>query len=251
VSALAEFTPGGYRYIPGPFQYSGGVAAAPGFRIERVRFARDLPLADGFARVEAHLRALGRRPNAFCACELHSPAPFSEAGFVAFNRLYVGTLERWGLVRGDDNPVARSNTCPLVDPPREPSLHAFCYTLPDRGPGSSFVVAGSGEAPEGPGDYRARMIAPHDVSASGLRRKTEWVVGEMERRLGLLGSSWSAVTATQVYTVHDFHPFVADAIVARGAARHGLTWHLNRPPVAELEFEMDCRGVALERVLPV
>jgi hypothetical protein len=29
----------------------------------------------------------------------------------------------------------------------------------------------------------------------------------------------------------------------------GLTWHFNRPPVQELEFEMDCRGVAVERVI--
>src|SRR6185437_7691391 len=29
---------GGFRYIPGVFQYSGGVAALAGFRIERVEF---------------------------------------------------------------------------------------------------------------------------------------------------------------------------------------------------------------------
>ena len=28
--ATAPFPAGGYRYIPGPFQYSGGVAAEPG-----------------------------------------------------------------------------------------------------------------------------------------------------------------------------------------------------------------------------
>jgi hypothetical protein len=121
--------------------------------------------------------------------------------------------------------------------------------MPDPGAEAGFVVAGSGEAPEGAGGYRDNMIAPGDVSPAGLRRKAEWVVGEMERRLGLLGVGWDAVTATQVYTVHDLHPFLADAIVARGAARHGLTWHLNRPPVEGLEFEMDCRGVALERLL--
>jgi hypothetical protein len=37
--------------------------------------------------------------------------------------------------------------------------------------------------------------------------------------------------------------------VRRGAARAGLTWHFNRPPVQELDFEMDCRGVAIERVV--
>ena len=68
----------------------------------------------------------------------------------------------------------------------------------------------------------------------------------MERRLGLLGRSWSDATATQVYTVHNLYPFFADEIVRRGAARAGLTWHLCRPPVRGLEYEMDCRGVAAE-----
>jgi hypothetical protein len=42
---------------------------------------------------------------------------------------------------------------------------------------------------------------------------------------------------------------MADEIVARGAAAKGLTWHYARPPVEALEFEMDVRGVAVERVL--
>jgi len=47
--------------------------------------------------------------------------------------------------------------------------------------------------------------------------------------------------------VHDIHPFLVDEIVRREAARSGLTWHFNRPPVVELEYEMDCRGV-VERI---
>ena len=57
------------------------------------------------------------------------------------------------------------------------------------------------------------------------------------------------MSATQVYTVHDFHPFLAGEIVRRGAARAGLTWHYDRPPVQEIEFEMDCRGIDTERVV--
>ena len=52
----------------------------------------------------------------------------------------------------------------------------------------------------------------------------------------------------QVYTIHDLHPFMADEIVARGAASRGVTWHYARPPVVDLEYEMDCRGVQIERV---
>jgi hypothetical protein len=82
-----------------------------------------------------------------------------------------------------------------------------------------------------------------------MREKAVFVLAEMERRLKLLGFSWAHITATQVYTVHDLHPFLADEIVRRGAARAGLTWHYARPPVQELEFEVDCRSVGRERVM--
>ena len=48
MSDIVAFEPGGYRYARGPFQYSAGVAADPGFSIERVRFRRVATLADGF-----------------------------------------------------------------------------------------------------------------------------------------------------------------------------------------------------------
>jgi hypothetical protein len=82
-----------------------------------------------------------------------------------------------------------------------------------------------------------------------MRDKAAYVLGEMERRMALLGLSWTDATAAQVYTVHDIHPFLGDEIVRRGAARGGLTWHFCRPPVRGLEYEMDCRGVADERVV--
>ena len=241
---------GGYRFIPAVSQYSGGVAAEPGVRIERVRFSRTVPLAAGFAFIEQHLKTLGRPTSAFCACELRSPAPFTEDGFRAFNAIYIRTLERWGLMDGQINPVARSNVCPEIAPPAEPGFYAFSYTVPDAQAVPSFIVAGSGEAPEGRGDYRDNVIARGDLSASGLRTKARWVLGEMERRMQMLGFEWGATTATHVYTVHDIHPFLADELVRRGAMSAGLTWHFNRPPVQELEYEMDCRGIAVERVVP-
>jgi hypothetical protein len=242
---------GGYRFIPAVSQYSGGVAAQPGLRIERVRFARVMPLAAGFAAIEAHLASIGRPNAAFCACELRSPAPFTEDGFRAFNAIYITTLQRWGLMDGTVNPVARSNVCPEIAPPAEPGFFAFSYTVPDTSAAPSFIVAGSAESEEGKGDYRDNVVARGDTSPQGLRTKARWVLGEMERRMAALGFDWSSATATQVYTVHDFHPFLSDELVRRGAMPGGLTWHFNRPPVQELEFEMDCRGVSCERVLKV
>ena len=76
----ADFSPGGYRFIPGVFQYSGGVVASPGYRIMRIRFMTPVALAQGFRRIEVILSEFGRPTTAFCACELRSPAPFSERG---------------------------------------------------------------------------------------------------------------------------------------------------------------------------
>jgi len=249
MASTTSFAPGGYCYIPGVFQYSGGVAALPGFQIERVRFAAPVKLADGFTRIADHIKAAGRPLTAFCACELRSPAPFTEAGFIAFNRIYVGTLAEWGLFKDEVNPVARSNVCPELDPPADPSFHAFAYTMPSDAAAPSFVIAGSGEAPEGKGSYGDFIVARGDTSPAGLRRKAVAVLGEMERRLAAVGAAWRHTTAVQTYTVYDIHPFLGDELVRRGAARHGLTWHFCRPPVVELDYEMDCRGVALERVL--
>lgn len=244
-----DWTQGGYRYIPGVFQYSGGVAALPGHAIERVRFPEPLPLKQGFERIATFLTDAGRPLTAFCACELRSPAPFSEQGFAEFNQAYVGVLGEWGLFDGQANPVARSNVCPEIGPPSEPSFHAFSFTREIPGAAPSFVVAGSGEAPEGKGNYADHIVARGDLSVAGLREKARFVLGEMERRMSSLGASWRQTTAVQLYTVHDIHGLMADEIVRRGAALHGLTWHFNRPPVVDLEYEMDCRGLSTEKVL--
>lgn len=249
MTEVIEFAAGGYRYVKGVFMYSAGVAALPGLRLERVRFARTAPLAEGFRRIAAILEAAGRPKTAFAACELRSPAPFTEGGFQAFNEVYVETLREWGIVGPDGlNPVARSNVCPEVEPPSEPGFHAFAYTVEDAGAPPSFVVAGSGEAPEGRGNYRDHIVARGDTSASGLRHKARFVLGEMERRMGALGFGWPDATATQVYCVHDIHPLLVDEIARRGAMAGGLVWQLCRPPVVDLEYEMDCRGVPVERV---
>lgn len=241
----------GFKFVRGVFQYSAGVAALPGWRLERARFAEPVPLAEGFMRVRRHLAGLGLPATAFAACELRSPEPFSESGFEAFNRAYYGMLENWGVISGGLNPVARSNVCPERDKPAGPSFHAFSYAVPQAGAEPSFVIAGSGESAEGQGSYRANTVALGDVSPAGMRLKARAVLGEMERRMGALGFGWADTTGVQVYTVHDITPFFAEEIVARGAARHGANWHFCRPPVVDLEFEVDCRGVQTECVLPV
>ena len=86
MTATRTVPEGEFRFVPGVYRYSAGVAAVPGFALERVRFAEPVPLARGFARVAELLEAAGRPKAAFATCELRSPAPFTEAGFAAFSR---------------------------------------------------------------------------------------------------------------------------------------------------------------------
>jgi hypothetical protein len=245
-----SFPAGGYRYIPGVFQYSGGVAAEPGFEIVRVRFHRWMPLAAGFEAVRVHLERLGRSPTALCACELRSPAPFTDDGFTAFNREYIKPLEQWGLYRDGANPVARSNVCPEFQPPAEPCFYAFSFTMPAQGRNpAGFVIAGSGEAREGAGRYADRMVRPGDHSPDALREKAQFVLSAMESRMAALGVGWPDVTGAHVYSVFDIHPLLRDKFLGPNAMRFGLNWHFARPPVVGLDYEMDVRGISQESVL--
>src|SRR6202165_467801 len=244
-----DFSAGNYTFIPAVFQYSSGAAASSGFEIERVRFDSVLPLAKGFAHAAEYIRASGRSLTSFCACELRSPAAFTEDGFRRFNEHYVKTLAEWGLFDGTVNPVARSNVCPEIDPRAEPSFFSFTFTRPSQSMTPSFVIAGGAELRGGSGSYPERIVRYRDLSPEGLKEKVRFTVSEMETRLGAFGFRWKDTTAVQAYTVHDFHPFMTNELVPRGATRSGLTWHFARPPVIDLEYEMDCRRVLPETVI--
>jgi hypothetical protein len=247
MTELLSFKPGNYQFIPGVFQYSAGARADDGFEIVRARFRKLLPLSEAFPAIAAHLSSRNRPVAAFCACELRSPAPFSENGFVAFNKEYVGWLERYELMKDGVNPVARTNVCPQLTPPDKVGMYAFSYTvLKTSAATGGFVVAGSGEAPEGKSNYRDHAIRLGDRSAEGMTEKARFVLGEMERRMKALGANWSETTGTHLYTVYDIHPLLEREIVARGASRNGLSWHYARPPVEDLDYEMDVRGVSTE-----
>ena len=246
---VANFAPGNYRYVRGPFQYSAGVAADPGFEICHVRLRQPVPVAAGFELIQRHIVDAGRPLTSFCACELRSPSAFDDQGFIDFNRVYVQTLEQWGIFANDENPVARSNVCPELEKPSEPSFYAFSFTRPSDSNSASFVIAGSGEANEGPGTYSERTVRHGDTTADGMREKVQHVLGAMETRMAALGLGWRDVTTSQVYTVYDLYPFLANEIVRRGAAAHGLTWFYARPPVVGLDYEMDVRGIQHELML--
>src|ERR1700749_4845746 len=183
-----DFKPGNYRFIPAVFQYSSGAAADPGFEVERVRFDKLLPLAQGFERIAAYIKAAGRPLTSFCACELRSAAAFTEDGFRAFNQHYVKTLAEWGLYDGTTNPVARSNVCPEIDPPSEPAFYAFSFTRPLEGVTPTCVIAGGAEARGGSAPYTERIVRYRDFSPEGLKEKVCFTVqDQMEKRLAEFG----------------------------------------------------------------
>jgi hypothetical protein len=244
MGALHRLGEGSFAFLEGVFPYSQGAVALEGYAIERACFARPVPVAEGFRRIAAHLEGRGRPKAALCACELRSPKPFSFAGFAEFNRGYVAVLEQWGLYRDGRNAVARSNVAPEVDPPADPSFHAFSYTVPAARAGRDFVVAGSGEWPEG-GRFPEDIAARGDVTEAGLRKKAEWVLDKMEERMrGLGGFGFGDASAVQVYTVRRFP---VELVAQRVGST--LVWHYCRPPIEGLEFEMDLRRVSLERRL--
>jgi len=233
---------GGYQFLRGIGPYSAGVVAAEGFEIEHYRLTRAVPLHEGLHFIESHLRSLGRPRAALCAMALRSPAPFTFPGFDEFNAHYIEILRALGLLLdGDTNPVARTNVAPELGPPDAPSLYSFACTVPARRSTPTFIVAGAGELPEG-------SLDPRDVVPGPLADKARFVLGLMEARLHGLGADWRHVTATNIYTVHD--PVLPEVLARIGpAAQHGVTWHYTRPPIVTIEYEMDLRGVAHDRML--
>ncbi len=250
MSQLQPFSDGGYSFVPGGPAHAQSVRAADGYAIERARFTRPLPLQKGFAAIEAHLKRSSRPLTALCAAELRCPKQFTMNGFEAFNMEYGSVLERWGLLRAGLNPVSRSNVAPLIDPPSEPSFYAFCYTVPSTDGKTSFVASGSAEWPEGT-RFPDDIVARGDVSAAGIAAKARCVLDAMDRRMSRAGVGWKDVTGTQVYTVENFLAVLAEQILPLTGNSGGVTWHYTRPPIEELDFEIDVRGVATERVIAV
>jgi hypothetical protein len=251
VAMLRDHPTGGYRYMPGISAFSCGTVAMGGHEVVHVTLAAPVPWRDGFARIDRHLTEQGRPRTALCGIELRSPQPFTFDGFGQFNDGYRALLAEWRILVGDDNPIPRTNVCPVAAGPAEPSLYAFAYTVSGHTPAPTFIVAGAGEladraqGPEG-------IIRHGDTSPGAMREKARFVMATMQERLRTLGGDWSRVTAIDIYTAHPIHEFLAGEILrpAGGAAIHGVRWYPSRPPIQGLEYEMDLRGVARELVLP-
>ena len=242
---LVEQPRGGFRFLPGGPVYAGGVVAAQGYEIVHAVLRPWLPLEEAYALIERHLAARERPVQALCGMELRIPAQLSMAGFRAFNQPYIERLVRWGLLVEGRNPVCRTNVAPVHEPPEQPSVHGFSYTVPGGRDGSSFVMSGMTEL--GPGG----VVAAGDSSPEGMRRKLRFVFDAVSARLAELGQSWESATQVEFYAAAAPGGLLEDflAPAAGGAARRGIRWHLGRPPVEGVEVELEARAAWREEIL--
>ncbi|HET7420291.1 MAG TPA: RidA family protein [Candidatus Dormibacteraeota bacterium] len=228
-------SPGGFKFLPTDGPYSAGVMANAGFAIVRVMAPRHTPLDQGFRLVEQTLREVDRPLAALCAMELRIPKPLSRAGFDEFNRGYIAQFERWGIKVDGRMPAARTNVAPELDPPAEPSLHAFCFTakVPLVVSRNTFVIAGVAEPPGTTGGPAAcwNAIAPL-----------------VEERMQSLGVTWDDATESQFYGTRADHEVFTSTDLARlkELTGPGLRWFFARPPIDDLRLEIDVRGLARE-----
>ncbi len=245
---------GDYLIQPGGATYSSGVRALSGHEIHHVTLMRPLPLAPGIEAIAAFLASAKRQPQALCGLELRCPAPYTFEGFAAFNDQYCSLLRKHNMLPDNsqlkgENPVARTNVFPLAESLTEQTIHAFSYTRPcaEASDRPSFVVSGAGELRQS-ALHQSAIVRRGETSGDAMRDKAACVMDIMQSRLDALGVNWSQVTAVDIYTVHSITPFLQSAILDRMgvAARLGVHWHLSRPPVDDIEFEMDLRGVAKE-----
>ena len=247
--AMIDKPDGGFQFLKGVGPYSSGAVASPGYEVVHAIFRPLPPLWAAFGLIEKHLESIERTPHALCGMELRIPKALSAEGFSEFNEPYIERLKQWETHVDGLNPVARTNVALEVNPVREPSVYGFSYTIPSEYKGKTFVVAGAGELTSSALDS---IVARGDTSPEGVQKKVAQVLSEMEERLQTMSCGWADVTQSNIYTVHDIYPLMESTILPglHEANRHGVRWHYARPPVLEIEFEMDLRGVRDEIIVP-
>ena len=67
----------------------------------------------------------------------------------------------------------------------------------------------------------------------------------MRLRLERMNADESLLSSINVYTAHPVRSLLENVLIPQiaAAAHIGIRWNLTQPPVEEIEFEMDLRGV--------
>ncbi len=155
-----------YRFMPGVTQYSCGIAALPGFTIQRVRFADPVPLKAGFERIA---RKFSKTPGvrsrrsapAVSARRPRSPKRAFAPSTISTSRRLI----EWGVMQGRRQPGGARNVLSENRSARGALLPRVLLCTPSatgrRNPSSSPAAA---KSVEGKANYRDHIVSPGDVS---------------------------------------------------------------------------------------
>lgn len=241
---------GNYHFLQGGAAFSGAVVADPGYAIVHATFLKPLAVAQGFDRIVEYLAQQSRPAQAVCAIELRSPRRLSLPEFAEFNNgTYLPALKKHDLQVNGVGPMTRSNLAVEINPPEQPVIYAFAYTVPttDAGTPRDFVLAGAADM-----DGARGIIRAGETSDDAMREKALFCMSELKERLDTLGLRWDDCTSFNVYTAYDIFPFWREVILEPlgRAQMEGVRWYLTRPPIEGLEFEADARRTLREIYIP-
>lgn len=237
---------GNFHFLRGGAAYSNAVIADEGYAIQYVTFLNPLPVAEGFDFIAGYLAKQGRPAQAACAIQLRSPRPLAMSEFGAFNAgTYRPALEKYDLLVDGVSPMTRSNLAVEINPPAQPVLYAFGYTIPsdDAGEVRDFVLAGAGDL-----DANGQVVRGGETSDDALRDKAKFVMDDLSGRLEKLGVTWDDCTAFNVYVAYNIFPYLRETMLEPigRAQMESVKWYFMRPPIAGLEFEADARRALRE-----
>ena len=246
---LTENLRGGYRFLEGISPYCSGVIANSGYEIVHVTLQQQLPWKQGMLAARQYIGERNLPSFALCGFELRCSRPYSMDGFIDFNTGYCSVLKEWDMYVDGVNPVARTCVAPVVDAPRETMLFGFSYCTGSTTAWETFVVAGGGELT---GSLReGDIVREGETDDAAMADKAQAVVNLMNDRLTALGADPEKLTTVDIYTAHPMAEIYRTDVIPGipGVAGLGAQWFLSRPPIEDIEFEMDMRGVRTEHVL--
>jgi hypothetical protein len=250
---LEDHLSGNFRFVPDSATFCVGVVAMPGYAIAQVVLRELIPYRAGFNLIAAHLEAIGRPMVALCGIELRVTQPLSLPAFAALNNTYVELLRSYGLLVGELSPIARTNVAPAFNPPAEPALYAFSYTIPQpvSAARQNFILSGIGDLLVDDASGEASIVQEGDTSAAGMQAKAAYVLRLVEPLLRAFAVSIQDINQLCLYTIHEAHAIIRDQLLPLigPVAQYGLHWHYSRPPIRGVEFEIDLRSIAATTML--
>ncbi len=111
-------------------------------------------------------------------------------------------------------------------------------------------MAGGGELPTRKLDS-SRIVRVGETTAEAMLEKATCVASIMRHRISKLKADEALISAVDVYTRHPLEAILNQVLISEipAISRHGICWYYSQPPICDIEFEMDLRGVFSEVVV--